>query len=318
MAFTIWQTGTGGKERSYSDIFLKHSVALIGPGDPGKWVPGKPDEDYYCSFVRHFATEIKKDHIIIAREGTNTIKAIGIVDSDEYLYLDQFADVKGWDLQHAKRVRWSSPISYTFETQVFGARPSRISRTYNPEVTDFVSRFLNSSPTDWQIAPLRELPEEEPTLDVPPEDIADLVALAKDMGRQYWSWGDCMPSESEMIAHFVIPLLYRLRWKPEEIAVEWHNVDIALFRRLPRTPENCHALIEAKRFGIGIESALDQVRFYAKNLGVTCPLFVTDGFRYGLYDTEGRDEPVVSANLNLLKKSGLHLFDILKRPPAGA
>lgn len=314
----IWQTGAGGKERAYSDLFLRYSVVLIGPGYPGKWTPERSDDEYEGSYVRRFAQEIKKDHIVVAREGTSTIKAIGIVESDQYYYFEQFSDVKGWDLQHAKRVKWSSPISHTFDTPVFGANPARISRVNNLEVRDFIERFLNSPPVNWQYAPLKELPILEPALDEPPSAIADIVALAKDLCLRYWSLSRCMPSESEIIAHFVVPLLYRMKWKPEEIAVEWHNIDIALFHHLPRTPENCFALIEAKRYGTGVESALGQIRNYSKKLNVHCPLFVTDGFRYGLYNTDGKDEPDLTANLLQLKKSSLHLFDILKRPEVGA
>ena len=31
--------------------------------------------------------------------------------------------------------------------------------------------------------------------------------------------------------------------------MQWRHIDVAVFRALPRTPENCHLVIEAKRLG---------------------------------------------------------------------
>ena len=44
------------------------------------------------------------------------------------------------------------------------------------------------------------------------------------------------------------------------IAVQWRRIDVTVFRALPRTPENCHLVIEAKRLRVGVEGALDQAR----------------------------------------------------------
>ena len=44
-------------------------------------------------------------------------------------------------------------------------------------------------------------------------------------------------------------ILRALGWPPEQIAVQWRRIDVAVFRALPRTPENCHLVIEAKRLG---------------------------------------------------------------------
>ncbi|MDW8470210.1 MAG: gamma-glutamylcyclotransferase [Burkholderiales bacterium] len=40
------------------------------------------------------------------------------------------------------------------------------------------------------------------------------------------------PSEDEMIAHFVMPLLRALGWPPERIPVKWRHVDVAVFSAL--------------------------------------------------------------------------------------
>ncbi len=68
------------------------------------------------------------------------------------------------------------------------------------------------------------------------------------------------PSEDELIAHFVVPFLRALGWPPERIAMQWRHIDVAVFRALPRTPENCYLVIEAKRLGAGVEGALEQAK----------------------------------------------------------
>jgi hypothetical protein len=32
----------------------------------------------------------------------------------------------------------------------------------------------------------------------------------------------------------------------ERIGIKWRDVDVSVFRSLPRSPENCHFIIEAK------------------------------------------------------------------------
>jgi hypothetical protein len=108
-------------------------------------------------------------------------------------------------------------------------------------------------------------------------------------------------------------LLRALGWPPERIAVKWRYVDIALFDALPRTAENCHLVIEAKRFGAGVEGALEQARAYVQALGIKADALVTDGVRYRMYDA-GRDfAPVAYANLGRLKRSAADLFARLRR-----
>jgi hypothetical protein len=43
--------------------------------------------------------------LIILRKGSSNVCAVGEVASD-YLWLDDFGDIDGWDLQHVRRVRW--------------------------------------------------------------------------------------------------------------------------------------------------------------------------------------------------------------------
>lgn len=83
---------------------------------------------------------------------------------------------------------------------------------------------------------------------------------------------------------------------------------------MPRRPENCRFIIEAKCPGVGAEGAIGQAKNYARTLGVGCDLIVTDGFRYRLYAAGQDYEPVAYANLLRLKRSAVDLFERLCRP----
>jgi hypothetical protein len=165
----VWQVSAGPASRSFADVFLKHGVALIGPGDAGPWSPERDDNEFDGGFVRRFASEVAAEDVILLRTGLATIAAVGLVAGD-YLYVNAFDDVNGWDLQHARRVRWCRlPAQQVFAGSAFGANAPRCSRVWSPEVVDFAGRFLNSPPTYWQTAPLPELPAEEPPLEHVPD-----------------------------------------------------------------------------------------------------------------------------------------------------
>jgi hypothetical protein len=312
----VWQISGGPASRAYADVFLKHGVALIGPGDAGPWGPERDDDEFDGGFVRRFASEIAAGDVCVLRMGSARIAAVGLVASD-YLYLNAFDDVNGWDLQHARRVRWCRlPAEHVFGSAVFGANPPRCSRVWNDEVLDLAARFINSPPTHWQTAPLPELPVEETPLEEVPyvlqgmaAQTADLIPLLQD--RQ--TFGE-PPSEDELVAHFVVPFLRVLGWSPERITVKWHHIDVAVFRSLPRTPENCYLVIEVKRFGAGVEGALEQAKGYVEALGVPRDVVVTDGVRYRMYAGQRGFEPVAYANLARPKRPAADLFARMQRP----
>ena len=302
--------------RSYADVFLKHGVALIGPGDSGPWTSARNDDEFDGSFVRRFASEVADGDTVLLRTGIATIVAVGRV-AGQHQYVSAFDDVNGWDLQHTRRVRWGRlPKEHVFASSVFGANPPRCTRVWNEEVLDFVDRFLKSPPTHWQTAPLPELPTEDPAIEEVPNALQGLVAQVADLVQlleNEAAFGD-QPSEDELVAHFVVPFLRALGWPPERIAIKWRRIDVALFRTLPRTPENCYMVIEAKRFGAGVEGALEQAKGYVKALGVPRDVIVTDGIRYRMYAGDREFEPVAYANLARLKRRATELFTRLQRP----
>jgi hypothetical protein len=312
---SVWQVSGGPANRDYSDIFLKYGVALIGPGDAGPWRPGREDDQFEGGFVRRFATELQSGDIVLLRTGISRIRAVGIVAS-EYFYFPQFDDVNGWDLQHGRRVRWCElPATYDFGESVFGANPPRLSKLASAEIGDYANRFIESPPTNWQVFPLPSLPDEEPLLDNPPTQLADLVAQVHDLAGLYWNkrqFGP-LPTEDELIAHYVVPFLRKLGWPVENIAIKWRHVDVAVFRSLPRCPESCQFIIEAKRLGSGVEGALEQAKGYLKDLGIEREIVVTDGVRYRMYEGANNFAHIAYANLDRLKVSASTLFARMSR-----
>lgn len=313
----LWQISGGPLARSYVQVFLRYGVGLIGPGDAGPWRPDRDDSEFEGGAVRWFAHEVAQGDVFLLRSGTSRIQAVGLVASN-YLYLNQFDEVNGWDLQHARRIRWFRlPQEYDFGAPVFGANPRRFGGISYPQVIDLAHRFLDSPPMDWQIAPLPPLPlEEEPLAEVP-AFLQDIVAVVRDLGCYLYldrqAFGE-RPSEDEVIAHFIVPFFRALGWPQEQIAIKWRYIDVAIFRKLPRTPENCDLVIEAKQLGAGVEGAVEQALGYVKTLGVRRDIVVSDGVRYRLYASDRDYAPVAYANLGRLKKSATELFARLKRP----
>ena len=127
-----------------------------------------------------------------------------------------------------------------------------------------------------------------------------------------WQEQKFFPSEDEMLVHFIVPLFRSMGWPQELLAVKWSYIDLALFRALPRTPENCCLVVEAKRLGVGAESALKQAVDYAVKLRNGCDVLLTDGFRYRLYEAAQNFEPNEYANLLALKASAATFFERLQ------
>jgi len=315
-AMRVWQVGAPSR-RSYADVFVRHGVALIGPGYLGPW----PSERYTRnsdSALRQFARDAAIGDAILLRTGSGRIAAVGRIAS-EYQYFDAFDDVNGWDLRHGRRVRWYPlPTEHDFGPRAFSANPSRFSRVGVQRIVDYALRFLGSPPTEWQTGPLRELPAAEAEIDItqiPDADIRSVVALAQDLGPQMWdreAFGD-HPSEAELIAHLTIPLFRALGWRQEELGLQWRRIDLAVFTSLPRSPESGVLVVESKRFGAGVETALAQGMRYVKTQNMRAAnVLVTDGARYRLYDREGKQ--IAYANLLRLKMSALDLLNRLKRP----
>jgi hypothetical protein len=91
------------------------------------------------------------------------------------------------------------------------------------------------------------------------------------------------PSESETIAYLIAPLFRALGWTPQKMAIEWNNVDLALFNQLPREDGNLSVVVEAKRRQNSCLSAISQAEYYAAGRSNCSRLVITEGIRYAIF-----------------------------------
>ena len=68
---TVWQVSGGPADRPYADVFIRHGVALIGPGESGPWRSGQADANL-SGFVRRFAEEMRAGDLVLLRTGSDT------------------------------------------------------------------------------------------------------------------------------------------------------------------------------------------------------------------------------------------------------
>lgn len=116
-------------------------------------------------------------------------------------------------------------------------------------------------------------------------------------------------TSNAVASYLVIPLLRALGWTPQKMAVEWKNIDLALFASLPRKPEHLIGAVEAKQWGNSCLTARSQAERYANEVaGDVCDwLVVTDGNRYGvLVREDGTFPDRPDAYLNLADPKDLY------------
>jgi len=309
---TYWQHAAGDTNRNYADICLKWDVILNGPGYAGPLPECKNEllKDGWTSRkitgLLRFSENMNEGDIVVLRLGTTNVLGVGIIVGD-YEWLEEFSDIDGWDLLHVRRVKWfwkghKSFATYTLKlgdtTQVLDS----------PEVIDWIA----SIPRDDTNRSLVELPvaDNSPvnfdeiseylfdkgvssySIEMLLKEIDELIRIAK------WYSKYENPSESETVTYLVVPLLRALGWTPQKMAVEWHNVDVALFNQLPRSDENLNIVVEAKKKDRSCLSAKSQAQSYAIGKEKCKRLIVTDGLRYGVY-LKKEDEFVLYAYFNL-------------------
>ena len=141
------------------------------------------------------------------------------------------------------------------------------------------------------------------------DEIGELERLAK------WYQRSSMPSEYETVAYLVVPLLRALGWTPQRMAVEWNNVDLALFDQLPRSDETLTVVVEAKKMDKSCLTAMSQAMSYANGKSGCHRLIVTDGLRYGVYVRSRLEEFRLYAYMNLTKLR--HDYPVLECKGAG-
>ena len=332
----IWQVAAGDTDRAYYDLCLRWDVILFGPGYAGVWpdcATGLRQDEWTerkIGLIRKFYEKIQDSDLIVLRLGTSKIYGVGQAVGP-CCWLDAFGDVDGWDLQHVRRVRWlwrydetlnKAPKEFPSYTLNFG---DTIQRMTSEDVLAWI-RDLKFS--DEQMSrPLVELPHcchsEEKIEEVNIRTVADylfdagvaadsidtLVSSMDDLRRiaSWYTRNEIQPSESETVAYLVVPLLRALGWTPQRMAVEWNNIDLALFDCMPRENRSLSIVAEAKAIGKACLTAELQAKGYAEQEErKQCRrLIVTDGIRYGIYlrQTEGQTRTTykLKAYLNLTR-----------------
>ncbi len=322
----VWQVAAGDTNRDYADVCLEWDVILNGPGEEGPWptcreaLRGDWGLTRKISDLKRFAEEIAEGDVVVLRLGTTDVLGVGVA-AGEYLWSQEFGDVDGWDLAHVRRVKWVWKANGT---------PQRFD-TYTMKLGDTV-QLADSKPLFGWIStldiaasefarPIADLPQGSREIDwkeiseylfdhgVASNSIERLGTEIHELVRiSRWYQRTKSPSEHETVAYLAVPLLRALGWTPQKMAIEWANVDIALFRQLPRENGNLEVVVEAKKKDRACLTARSQAKAYAEQPGrERCNrLVVTDGLRYGVYlrhDGGFRETPDAYLNLTRMRDS---------------
>ena len=299
----IWQQAAGDTDRDYSDLCLKWDVILNGPGYAGKWpeckLPLKKNHwsARKISDLRRFCEDVKEGDLIVLRLGTTDILGVGEVVG-QYQWLEEFGDVDGWDLQHVRRVRWfwkglNKPKKFPAYSLKLGDTTQKLDskdvsewiksldipkETFGRNIVELPSCKHKSPITYEEISEyLFDQGVASNSIEHLLREIDELIRIAK------WYKKFQNPSERETIAYLVVPLLRALGWTPQKMAIEWSNVDLALFDRLPRSDGSLSVVVEAKKKDKSCLTAQSQAQSYAQGKQGCRRLVVTDGLRYGIY-----------------------------------
>ena len=326
-----WQIAAGDGNRNYIDLCLKWEVVLIGPGSDGPWPECREALQKFVgtrktNLIRKFCEFIKPNDIVILRLGTAEVFGVGRVIGD-YEWKDSFSDVDGWDLQHVRRIKWFWKAGRDTNQPRASLKPKKFPthamkwgdtvQTLNPgEVMDWVNTIAGN--THSINGPVKQLPAQGNPIGINEianklfnhgmgsASLSNLSTQINDVKRLAgWYRQNDNPSESETIAHIVVPLLRALGWTPQRMAIEWNRIDIALFEIVPpRDDSTLKAVVEAKSIDSSCLTAQSQATSYAEKPGreACYRVIVTDGLRYGVFLRQGdgkfKNSPDAYLNLN--------------------
>jgi len=324
----VWQVAAGDPGRFYTTLFRDHDIMFIGPGDPGEF-----DDAVYRREVerglltlnkmgglKSFRFGPKPDDLVFMREAHKVI-ALGLIPDEArpehgYLWDDTFDDVHGWDLQHTRRVIWQEQLEGDIRQLQANSKLLFKDRKSIPSFTSVSdSKVLNPISHLFDKCKVRPLRKRPPPIPKPleldelgaelfskglPNESVDKVLVAIQRQRRMARWyAECgrkthRPTEHEVVAHMVLPLMLALGWSEQLLAVEWHKIDLAVFCATPTTEETCPLICEAKVIGHGLQDTYGQAKKYTERLRLTAcnKIMLTDGIRIYLYergDTEWPD-----------------------------
>jgi len=329
-----WQIAAGDTNRNYTDLCLEWDVVLTGNGCMGaypecleklSWVTTRKKTD-----LGRFCAEVKHGDVVILRQGTDQVDGIGVVVGD-YEHREVFGDIDGWDLQHVRRVKWLTRKQKKFQTHTMklGDTTQKLDINKSSEIINWMKSLNLELDKEYTAEYLRSIPPDEDlqleikdistrlfdqgiadySIQALVEELSGFVRIAEWYAKiQYWE-ANKGPSEYETLTYLVVPLLKVLGWTPQRMAIEWNNIDIALFDQLPREDNNLNVVVEVKKKGNSCLTAVRQAESYAANKKKCNRLIVTDGLRYGVY-IKSEQEFKLYAYLNIRNlKSGYPIFN---------
>jgi hypothetical protein len=323
----LWQIAAGETSRDYRELFLAHDLMLIGPGNPGPAPAPIYQGQGVMGTIHSFAMDPLPGDPVLLRMGRDVV-AVGIIPEEGgYFWSEDYDDVHGWDLQHARRVQWQPELLDRFPDlkTIFASRRQSPTFTRVRVVQDafvaqlaaqFVVRELNPLPVVGKVLTKEQLGIKLFASGVANDVVDRLLNVLEQVKRlSTWYRGEHAgqrPTEHEVVAHILVPLLRSLGWSEQLLGVEWCRIDVAVFDRTPTTQANCVAVFEAKGLGEPLSSAYEQARTYVERLGLErCRLIVTaDGGRLMVYrrndDGTWADQP--SGYLNCSAPRSSHLL----------
>lgn len=326
----IWQVSAGDSRRDFSDLFLKYDLMLAGPGRFGPY-----DKKLYdraiaqglCTqrkigFVKAFVEKVQAGDIVLLRD-KNQFVAIGYIPKESYFHDETYDDIYTWDLQHARRVVWQQHLQADLkklklswgsgkQTSMFSKiKKSHVISAIKPLKIRFENRKLKPLPPKTRSLSLQEFGEELFSRGLPNNSVDQLIK-AIERQRRLIRWYNLhgkvsdRPTEHEIVAHMVLPLLLALGWSEQLLAVEWKRVDLAAFTEAPTGPKNCCLVCEAKRFGHGLQNVFKQASKYVKKhkLRNCQKILLTQGKNLYIYEKSGSswdDKPVGYLNIDKIR-----------------
>ncbi|MYK28949.1 MAG: hypothetical protein F4048_09810 [Gammaproteobacteria bacterium] len=295
----IWQHAAGDPNHDHTDLCLEHRVIVTGPGTKSWFAYTSDEKRAERADVRRFCEEMQAGDIVVLKMGLSKILAIGVVGN--YEHVDEFNDIDGWELGHARRVRWLHTKPHCLGAKVLTR--STTQRLYAEQALDCVRDTLRRSdddgcwreeePLSFPVSKLAENELEEHLFarGLPGDAIRELLdpkGSFVQMANWYWNqWA----SEHETVCHLVVPLLRVLGWPRQKIALEHSRIDVALFSRLPREDQNLAVVVEAKALHSACLGAFEQAKGYAQQYPKCNRIVVTDGLRYGVFIRQGDEWP---------------------------
>ena len=327
---SIWQVSAGDNKRDFSRLFLKYDIMLAGHGRFGPYSKERYEQviqQGLCSskkigMVRAFAEDTEAGDVVLLRDG-NKFKAIGVVSDHPYFHSEIFDDIYGWDLRHVRRVVWQEHLredlielelswgSGKTTSSFSGVNKEDIAASIKPLQKKFKKRKLKALPSEATTLSLEEFGEELFSRGLPNNSVDQLIK-AIERQRRLIRWYDVhgeksdRPTEHEIVAHMVLPLLLALGWSEQLLAVEWKRVDLAVFTEAPTVSKNCCLVCEAKRFGHGLQNVFEQAEGYTRNLKLkNCEkILLTQGkilYLYEKSEEEWNEQPVGYLNVDKIR-----------------